>query len=906
MAINRLQAALANITTDLTAAAAQINFDFTLLKIEAPPEFQPLGNVLSRQRKELAECGTPHITAKRLGALFDGVCPPTLNLFRAYGLRVSEIAEAIENTTEPETAGSVFAEHSGFDGTSIWAAATTSPAAIQVQLLACMLARVWNAPEATSVWVELVKERRAEVTSRFSNNETVPIPTLYAAGQADIPRSSLAEWDASARAWLKTADNVKDRDQKRLILLVADLTLGVNNEMTLYSSVLSAWKSALESVEKLVSGMPQSINSGPSLLALSSWHLYPDILMIGSKIAEHRFKDALVAPGGILTVGLNYKNKEEPTGVFWSLSLAHMNYYGHPIRSESRLDLDTCRITFQQFAQAFWAGVLQRSDIVRNRTAMGARLFTSISECLQRVSRSESAAESVRKRCGVILRDRCYWFNILASAAYDYLAAQGDQDDIIHKLVETGRRRAARGFMGGSGDTSFLDIISTDWLLQGIRSQETRVEFLRRFISPDAHPMSSLIIYDNDSGLVVTTGRPMHRPDGTVGHKSWIATNNGQLPPGSASPADVVSDLQSLHFQYSPLGDDRFTILYGSDESSKTLSTYQLETGSLETAAIYQDVSQQTRLRDLTLEDIIWCFESDAIDPNNLLEFIDNLRGPESSVYVALSVAAQIYRILPTATVSVKTLYKPFGSTCWANQFARPGQGTATSPEPDGVTALACVAFMEGCFDLEPSSLRNVFAVAFEDSIYVLMRVGVLEFAISCAFLLIFPVQLVCDPWDQPRPFELKKITGNVGRPGLTLMLPPDEVIMRNHDPASWRAVSTTLFNGQQENYFSSTSMHLSFTKYQIPFVAGNRRQIIDTQVHFVETVISVHDSGVWVGDVDILKAFRSEHCLRLDEDHDCDEESPGQEMPKIGDVISVESWHDILDPPPRQFVFRD
>ena len=198
-------------------AAANINFDFTLVKYEAPKEYQALGNNLSQKRKHDAELGSAHVTARRLGALFESVCPPTPKLVKAYGSRISEIAEAAKKKTVSDSANnSIFSAHSGVDGTSIWAAATSSITALHVQLLACMLARLWSASEATATWVELVKERRKDIASRFEDEEAMPYSTLAAAAQSDIHRTQLADWDASARAWLRTADSIKTREQKQL------------------------------------------------------------------------------------------------------------------------------------------------------------------------------------------------------------------------------------------------------------------------------------------------------------------------------------------------------------------------------------------------------------------------------------------------------------------------------------------------------------------------------------------------------------------------------------------------------------------------------------------------------------------------------------------------------------------
>jgi hypothetical protein len=54
----------------------------------------------------------------------------------------------------------------GIDGTVVWAAATSGRDALCVQLLACMLARVWNAAEVTSIWVEILENRKLKLCRR--------------------------------------------------------------------------------------------------------------------------------------------------------------------------------------------------------------------------------------------------------------------------------------------------------------------------------------------------------------------------------------------------------------------------------------------------------------------------------------------------------------------------------------------------------------------------------------------------------------------------------------------------------------------------------------------------------------------------------------------------------------------
>src|SRR6266536_492878 len=131
-----------------SASLVNFNFDFSVVKMEPPKEFLGLGSTLSKKRKLEAEEGSVHATARRLGALFAEDLPNIPNLARVYGLRVSEIALNPDfNPTGSELAGAL-ANHVGADGTSIWAAATSSRGALQVHLLACMLARIWSGSEA--------------------------------------------------------------------------------------------------------------------------------------------------------------------------------------------------------------------------------------------------------------------------------------------------------------------------------------------------------------------------------------------------------------------------------------------------------------------------------------------------------------------------------------------------------------------------------------------------------------------------------------------------------------------------------------------------------------------------------------------------------------------------------------
>ena len=73
-------------------------------------------------------------------------------------------------------------------------------------------------------------------------------------------------------------------------------------------------------------------------------------------------------------------------------------------------------------------------------------------------------------------------------------------------------------------------------------------------------------------------------------------------------------------------------------------------------------------------------------------------------------------------------------------------------------------------------------------------------------------------------------------------------------------AINHNDFDGKQEDHFKQTSIHLSFTAYEVAVITDDRsHHMIDRPVVLLETLVSIYDGGTWVGEVDILKSFRSE-----------------------------------------------
>jgi hypothetical protein len=101
-----------------SVSLANLNVDFTLIKLEAPPEFLDVGRTISHSRKSSAEDGLVHKTARKLGALFTSKMPSTPELYRAYGKRVSEISQSATANPQPTTKDGLFASYVGADSTT--------------------------------------------------------------------------------------------------------------------------------------------------------------------------------------------------------------------------------------------------------------------------------------------------------------------------------------------------------------------------------------------------------------------------------------------------------------------------------------------------------------------------------------------------------------------------------------------------------------------------------------------------------------------------------------------------------------------------------------------------------------------------------------------------------------------
>ena len=131
--------------------------------------------------------------------------------------------------------------------------------------MACLLARTWSGPEAIAIWAELVLERKKDIAETSDPSQIQSIPARVAA-QQQISRTDLALWDASARAWLLSADEVQNFNLTQLRLIIKDSGLLVSSLGSTYASVIEVWTVAMRTLQDLILGKPQRVSKGALLV----------------------------------------------------------------------------------------------------------------------------------------------------------------------------------------------------------------------------------------------------------------------------------------------------------------------------------------------------------------------------------------------------------------------------------------------------------------------------------------------------------------------------------------------------------------------------------------------------------------------------------------------------------------
>ena len=945
--IGQVTASAATARADSTIALANFNFEISLFtkRVNPPAEYQGVGQHLAEPRLREAQDGAQHSTARKLGLLFKGLLPSTPDLIRAYGSRASEIAKSAQaNPVGGVSSYGPFANRIGADATALWAAATSGRAAIQCHLLACMLARMWDGPEATSLWAEITARRKMEVAAKLEAEGEVDSDLMLAASQK-FPRSGFAEWDASCRSWLRVADSAKSGMQTQLRLIIDNLDLPVNNKPDTYESVISAWTSAMQEIEKLLRGIPRSVRGGEVLLGLMAWHLYPDLHCLSAQNPEVKLRDPLFSGRGILTIGLEPAPGQDARAVYWTLPLTHLRYYGLPVTKFcSTRTSERDRITVDELLLVWFFAYIKSWDNDPNIPSdkvmlyvgnMAAKLHEALSKTQTgQKEEKRSRSSTANTAPGSLSRPPASWLLLLSQIARKWAVSL---DQVRTKTL----RNLGRNF-SDPVRAPFQDIFTIDTYLKVALELEDKIRFLREIAlhldtqSNLSESYKYLIIYRYDYGnkypnrFEIATACQEFEMDmeGAVdnlgpsrAHRRWLTLqmsdsersagnhtddriqqirrqgeeasyHSNPYPTFTRAPATRLyqaqdkytshsrasmqlqshgpasrenrisrSESASLVMKISPGRRYSYDVLFGDDQSAALLRLRNSE----DTRPI---IDQHAPAKGnnvgpsytLSTKKLMSLFDIGRINLNLLAGYLGTYAESNARL-LGMTFINNLYKDLRDATVDVRAAKVDLSKAHWVksaiettrrrvrretNRHTSYGGVDCLVPsDVDTSTSFACIAMMEtGSFNIPPHELSSVFALCCADSLYIASS-------------------LLHDPAHQdPGRVGITRVTGNIGRAGMALMIPPPNPTVRNYDLDDWYQYQYETFDGVLDDSFTGTSLHLSFTKWNQALNIGNTGGK-DVEAYLLETLISVYDRDKWISDLDVLSTFRSDRLLK-------------------------------------------
>ncbi|RSL70908.1 hypothetical protein CEP53_001767 [Fusarium sp. AF-6] len=961
--LSNVNASLLSAKNENTVALVNINLDVSWYRGTPPAEFLPVGSALAPWRKTEAEDGELHKTACRLGFLFNELVPETPNLMRSYGTRASEIMNSPNINPRGTWEDGPFRDFVGADGTCIWAAATSIPASLSTFLLACMLARAWDAKKATSIWAEIVHERIAHVQTQLNMNKVVNPHTEMAIRQT-ISRADLAKWDASARAWLRRADQSMVRYHDQFQLIMKNVKTPFIDPGSTFEKVTRGWIRSMKVLENLLQNMPQEVPDRAVLMAISAWHLYPDLLVCQDRTTKVTLGDPLFPQAAILTLGLEPRDSRNDNLCQWSLALSHLKYYGDPVKVRSEEAFQ--RVSFQELWVVALGALLRQWQLPSSSLKSSIIWFKHLGEVIKTSPASSSPELS--------------WILRFCDAAASIDRPGATDSDPKAQLVYFGWRKATR--LLGSGGTIQppyfgLCKLSVIRELQEDNDLELGFQYIRQIaMQLDLRPEDAIVVYSVKIGdgthvewatilpvdpLVVGGSAYEHDEKDPKIYSRWVCYQSqyglephsilderrghieriGELctivqeanlaqaisydhrnidtmavtweepPPLFGGPA-TPTRFRALSCGIPALGATEFRLLIRESllegKSTRALASHGLKPGlawlnnspnvdaivrHLELLQLSDDVEESKAKRRKILQD------PGPLDPSG--EGSERFREPHCSItdflvsLRALELATIIYRQLPTATVSLKVIYQELSKAHWIpagiNAVQNAGfpdfRWVLSMPVEDESLQLsrrsvfaAIAMFESGYLNLDTKQLNEVVALCSEDSIFVS---GI----------------LLCDPATECAGISMRHLVGNIGQAGVVFMVAPRSPPIRapEHDA---RMVRQRTYDGKCTDKFKGTPLHLSFTDWKFALDWNNTGEV-DREVFLMESVISVQDKGQWVADIDVLELEKSEVKV-IQFQCDCDRDTP---PPTSEDILSLESWEEILDPPPSVGVIR-
>ena len=369
-------------------------------------------------------------------------------------------------------------------------------------LLACFLAPIWDGPQAVSIWVELIERRKEIIKTEFNRTSLIELTALEAARQ-EITRTQIGEWDASARAWLRTADTVKSRQHKQLKLIIDNLDTPVIQSSNTYDSVTTAWKNCLIQMEGLIEGIAQQAFRGDIMIAMSAWHLYSDMSLV-VPAAVHVFQsDPIFASGGILTIGLETRDSQHK-GVSWSLPLACLRYYGEPVMTSCSVNSNEgSRLTLEELLLSIVGCFFAGWEVAESDTSRALKWLAQLDDILHEAV--ESNSREARALIGGVAASS--WFSLLLSTAQNYQRSSDEERHASRRLVSLGRKHG-KNFLG-LPKYSLFGLTRRGYFVGIMKNEDERFHFFARLRKKSKQQQDLRIIillFDTSTDVCIRPG----------------------------------------------------------------------------------------------------------------------------------------------------------------------------------------------------------------------------------------------------------------------------------------------------------------------------------------------------------------------------------------------------------------
>ncbi|ORY14332.1 hypothetical protein BCR34DRAFT_435005, partial [Clohesyomyces aquaticus] len=241
------------------------------------------------------------------------------------------------------------------------------------------------------------------------------------------------------------------------------------------------------------------------------------------------------------------------------------------------------------------------------------------------------------------------------------------------------------------------------------------------------------------------------------------------------------------------------------------------------------------------------------------------------------------FAAVPGAQVNLGAIRRSLMETAWSRALA-------VTPGEHGVSlevVFSCIIYFEtGYLDLQPETLVDALALSNHNCIYVAS-------------------QLLIDPEQDLPDIPVRRIIGNMGKSGLSILVPPINPKVLQKDLESWKVVAHERFDGKIQDSFSASSLHISLTGYELNVDQAGVRGNQDHDAMIVEVAISLYDHGKWIADLDIIKASKTW----------ADKTYGSGNCPHVGDtrldasqvsaLESVDTWMELLDQPLGNCIVR-